>query len=466
MQIPILSGVYSDSKPDLRTAYPRNMVPVPKPSGVSEGYLRPADGIVQFGTAPGIDRGGIEWNGVCYRVMGTKLVSIDSLGTVAILGDVGGAGQVSFDYSFDRICVASGGNLYYYNGTTFTQVTDPDIGTVVDVVWVDGYFMTTDGEFLIVTELNNPLSVNPLKYGSSEADPDPVKALLKVRNEVYALNRHTVEVFDNVGGDLFPFARIEGAQLQRGSVGTHTACIFSDAVAFVGGGRNEAISVWLGANGQSTKLATREIDEILSGYTETQLQSVVVESISVKSHEFLYIHLPNQTIVFDGGASKASQVPIWFVLTSGVSYYGQYRARNFVYCYDKWLVGDPTSAVHGRMDSTVSTHYGQPTAWEFSTDILYNESRGAIIHSLELVSLPGRNAIGTNPQIRTSYSLDGVTWSVEKPISIGTSGSYSKRLVWFQQGAMRNWRIQRFRGGSDANLAVIRLEATIEALNV
>jgi hypothetical protein len=35
--------------------------------------------------------------------------------------------------------------------------------------------------------------VDSFKYGSSEVDPDPVKALLKVRNEVYALNRHTIE---------------------------------------------------------------------------------------------------------------------------------------------------------------------------------------------------------------------------------------------------------------------------------
>ncbi len=85
---------------------------------------------------------------------------------------------------------------------------------------MDGYFLSTDGEFLIVTELNDPTQVNPLKYGSSEADPDPVNAVLKLRNEVYAINRNTIEVFDNAGGDLFPFQRIEGAQIQKGAIGT------------------------------------------------------------------------------------------------------------------------------------------------------------------------------------------------------------------------------------------------------
>src|SRR5574337_841754 len=98
MQVPILNGIYTDGVSDFRTAYPRNMIPVPKQQGVSEGYLRPADGIVELGTGPGIDRGGINWNSACYRVMGTKLVRIAEDGTTTTLGDVGGTGQVTFDY--------------------------------------------------------------------------------------------------------------------------------------------------------------------------------------------------------------------------------------------------------------------------------------------------------------------------------------------------------------------------------
>jgi hypothetical protein len=67
MQIPILNGIYADSTPELRTAYPVNMVPVPKKSGISNGFLRPGDGFVANGTGPGIDRGGIEWNSICYE---------------------------------------------------------------------------------------------------------------------------------------------------------------------------------------------------------------------------------------------------------------------------------------------------------------------------------------------------------------------------------------------------------------
>lgn len=466
MQVPILNGVYTDQSPDFRVAYPRNLMPVPKQSGISAGYLRPADGIVSNGTGPGASRGGINWNGVCYRVMGTKLVSIASDGTTTVLGDVGGSTPVTFDYSFDRLAIASNGNLFYWNGTTLQQVTDTDIGTVLDVSWVDGYFMTTDGTFLVVTELNDPFSVNPLKYGSSEADPDPIKALLKLRNEIYALNRHTIEVFDNVGGENFPFARVEGGQIQRGTLGTHTCCVFLENIAFMGGGRNEAPAVWLGANSQTVKISTSDIDMVLLNYTEAQLAAVVMEARVDKGHQLLYIHLPDQTLVYDGAASQVLGEAVWFTLTTSLFVLGQYRARDLVWCYDKWLVGDPTSTSHGYLSDTVSSHYGNLVGWEFGTLIVYNEGKGAIFHELELVCLTGRAEFGSDPLIWTQYSLDGMTWSMElnTRIKAGTQGERLKRIVWLQQGSMRNWRIQRFRGTSDAQLSIARLEARLEPL--
>lgn len=466
MQIPILNGIYTDSTPELRTSYPVNLVPVPKVSGISNGFLRPGDGIVSNGTGPGIDRGGINWRGELYRVMGTKLVEINSAGTVTVLGDVGGPTNqlVTFDYSFDELAIASGGRLYYWDGSTLTQVTDPDLGVVLDVVWVDGYFMTTDGEFLVVTELSDPTQVNPLKYGSSEVDPDPVVALLKLRNEIYALNRNTIEVFDNVGGELFPFARIDGAQIQKGVIGTQGCCVFIDRIAFLGSARNEAPGIYVGAAAVTEKISTQEIDNLLLEYTEAQLALVKLEARNDKNHEHLYVHLPDRTIVFDASASKALETAVWFTLTTTLAGFAQYRARNMVWVYDKWMVGDPQSTNIGYLVQDTGHHWGQQVRWEFGTLIVYNESNGAIFNEMELVSLTGSVALGENPQISTSYSLDGQTYSQEKFISVGTIGNRKKRLAWFQQGHMRNWRIQRFRGDSDAHVSYVRLEAQIEAL--
>jgi hypothetical protein len=467
--IPIVSGIYTDNGPDIRVSFPVNMMPVPKGSGVSQEYLRPHDGVVELAAgAPGADRGGIEWNGVCYRVMGTKLVTVAAGGAITVLGDVGGTGYVTFDYSFDRLAIASGGNLFYWSSTLgLIQVTDPDLGTVLDVVWVDGYFMTTDGEFLVVTELANPLDVNPLKYGSSEVDPDPVVALLKSRNEVYALNRHTIEVFDNIGGSLFPFQRIDGAQIMRGTIGTFSCCVFGDeGIAFLGSGRNEAPSIYLGANSSSVPLATQDVDLLLQTYTEAQLAGVKLEARFDRAHQLLYVHLPDRTLVYDHTASQALSQRIWFTLTSDVVGFAQYPMRNVVWCYDRWIVGHPSEPRVGYLDRKISTQWGQKARWEFACPIIYNESKGAIFHELELVALPGRVTVGSNPTISTSYSTDGMSWSQDRFIGAGATGDTRKRLVWFQQGNMESIRMQRFRGDSDAHISFLRLEARLEPLNV
>jgi hypothetical protein len=400
--------------------------------------------------------------------MGTKLVEISSNGTVTVLGDVGGPVNtlVTFDYSFDLLAIASGGRLYYWDplASTLTQNTDPDLGVVLDVVWVDGYFMTTDGEFLVVTELSNPLQVNPLKYGSSEVDPDPVVALLKLRNEIYALNRNTIEVFDNIGAEFFPFNRIDGAQIQKGVIGTFACCVYMEQIAFLGSGRNEAPSIYMGAAATAQKISTQEIDELLLNYTEAQLALVKMEARNDKAHQHLYVHLPDRTLVYDGAASQVLGEAVWFTLTTTVVGFSQYRARNLVWAYDNWLVGDPQSSNIGYLVDTIGTHWGQKVRWEFGTLIVYNEGNGALFHELELVSLTGRVALGVEPQISTSYSLDGLSWSQDRFIRAGTIGNTKKRLVWFQQGNMRNWRIQRFRGDSDSHIAFARLEAQIEGL--
>lgn len=466
MQIPILNGIATSEGPDFRTSYPRNMVPVPKQQGISQGYLRPADGIVQLGAGgPGADRGSITWNGACYRIMGNSLVRVDADGTVTALGTIAGNTQCTLDYGFERLSISGGGKLYYSDGATVTQVMDPDLGRVVDQMWVDGYTMTTDGTYVVVTDLNDRMAVNPLKYGSAEADPDRIVGLLKLRNEPYVLGRHTIEVLNNIGGNLFPFERNENAQLQRGVIGTYGAAVFMEQIAFLGSGRGESPAVWLGVNSSTIKVSTREIDTLLQEYTEAELALAIMETKVDKSHQHLYLHLPDQTLVYDGAASQAVEEPVWFTLTSSIVGRGQYRARNLVWCYGKWLCGDPTSSALGELVDTVSTHYGTTVGWEFGTSIIYNESRGAIFHQLELVTLPGRVPLGADPVVWTSYSVDGATWSQEKPCRAGKQGERARRLTWLKQGRMENWRIQRFRGTSDAHLAAVRLEAQLEPLN-
>ena len=465
MQIPIINGIYTNTVSEFRTSYPRNMVPVPKVTGVSQGFLKPAEGITSVASLPGIGRGAMEWKGTLYAVAGGSLVSVASNGTVATLGALPGSNPVVMDYSFDHLGIVTGTDLYLYDGSTLALVTDPDLGTVLDAVWVDGYWMTTDGTNLVVTELDDPFSVDPLRYGSSEANPDAVMRLLKIRNEVYAVNRHTIEVFDNVGGTGFPFQRIEGAQMQKGAVGNRAACVYEEAVAMLGGGVNEQPAVWLGVNGQVEKISTREIDQVLAGHSATTLAAVELRERLFNSHAHLYVTLPDQTLVYDGAASREVGAPVWFSLTTSVNGLGQYRGGYPTHAYGKWWVLDTAGSAVGNLSDTESDHWGVETGWEFGTTVLYNEGRGAIVHELELVAVPGRVTAGDDPTIWMQHSNNGMDWSPERPTKAGKAGETRKRIAWRQVGRMEQMRYHRFRGAGSCRVAIARLEAQMEGLN-
>ncbi len=454
--IPILSGITADGA-DFRTSFPVNLVPVPKATGISEGYLRPAEGIQFLADGGGVNRGGYRWRDVHYRVMGTKLISVDRDGVIVEIGTIDGTNWCSFDESFDYLAINGGSKLYLYNGTTLQRVTDGDLGPSRDVVWVNGYFVSTDGEFLVSSDINNPFSFNPLRYASSEISPDPVVALKRLRSEIYAVNRYTIEVFSALSdpGLGFPFARVEGAQIMKGAVGARAVCEFMDTLAFVGSGDNQPSAVWMATAGSTQKISTRDIDDVLRQYGTGTLSSIVVESRQDRGHEFFYIHLPDQTLVFDGAGSQAAGQPIWFVLRSDVGY----RARGFVWAYNQWNVADPFGTSIGVLRDGIGSHYGGEVQWRFDTPIVYSEGKSVSVDELELVALTGNVSLTDDPLISTSYSLDGATWSQPRYIRAGKRGERAKRLVWDRQGMFRNWRVQRFEGDSRAHLAFARIEA-------
>lgn len=466
-QISLLSGVTTDANAEFRTSLPVNLIPVPKDTGISKGALRVAPGLTQFCIGSGIDRGGIVnlGNGTLYRVMGTKFVRIGADASVFQIGDVGGAAPVSMDYSFDWICVISNGNAFLCSDATVLQITDPDLGTPIDVVWMDGYFVFTDGSFIYVNDLADPFSIDPLKYGSSEIDPDKVVGLLKHRNELYVLNRTTIEVFDNIGSTGFPFTRVPGGLIQKGCVGTRAKCLFADSFAWVGSGRGEPCSIYLAAGGAALKLATREVETRLAAYSEAQLATCIVEAKADRMHQHLIVHLPNETLVYDATASIIAGEPVWFFLSTSSTGIAPYRGCFFTFAYGKWLVGDTADARLGYVDESVVTQYGAAVGWQFDTMFLYNEGRGAIVHSMELVGTTGRAIGADDPLVYHSYTLDGENWTAERTARMGMNGQTAQRVVFFDAGTMQNFRGDRFRGLSSARATWARLEADLEPLN-
>lgn len=495
MQINIAQGIYTSNSPDILAALPVNMRLVPQPNEVSgpAGNLRPTDGVIHLGQAVNaISRGVIRPTGYSQdgviRVVGDRLFRygdsitslVDSSGNNIVIEQHADDPEkpARLDYGFDLISIASNNKLYLYNykgghvgntGEVFVEVTDPDLGVVKDAIFIDGYYMTTDGEFLVVSDIDDPTSFSPFKYGSSEIDPDEVVALHKIRNEVYAINKNTIEVFQNVGGTGFPFRRVEGAQIMKGAIGRDACCVYRDSIAFLGGYRNESPSIYLGVNGSAVKISTKTIDTMLLDYTEEQLSKVRFETKAGKSLDELLVHLPDKTLVFDANVgAEIGGGYTWHILSSAETGIGKYNYRDIWYYNNKWVVCEHLNGRSCEYSDKISTQGRSIIPWEFSTGFIYNGGNGAIVHELELVAITGRNGqeftSQDEPTITTSYSVDGQVWSQDRRIGTGKTGDRNKRLVWRQQGMLRNFRIQRFRGDSKAFINVLRLEAQLEPM--
>lgn len=463
MQIPIYEGIYVDPVNDFRTSYPINLIPTAKKTGFSDGYLRTPEGASIFGATPGRDRGGINWNGALYRACGSKLVSINAAGVSTTLGDIGDNGKDAvFSYSFDRLGIASNGILWYYQTSTglLTSVVDPDIGIVNYVLWIDGYFAVTDGTTIAVTDLADPYAVNPLKYGSAEESPDAINSLIHISGQLVAVGGLTCEFFQNIGGTLFPFQRLPNALIERGSCGTYATALYNQTFAFVGQGINEASSVYMAGPGSTAKIATREIDILLSEVAD--LSGITVESRVDKAMQLLYVHLPTKTLVYDIAATATLGIPIWFILNSGNDGALPYRCRHFVHIYSKWICGDLQANQTGQLITNLTSQFGVKVPWQFDTTFGFNQGFGTIFHGVELHHKPG--VAGGTAVVWHQWSDDGQVFSALRQAMPTTQGQTLVRATWFGCGLMRDSRVLRFRGVNDTPDSFAALTANVEAL--
>jgi hypothetical protein len=395
------------------------------------------------------------WNDALYRVMGTKLVRIDPTGAVTELGDVGGTGPCTLDYGFDRLAIRSGTSLYYWDGVALSQVTDVYLGPVLDMLWADGYYVTTDGVSIIVTELLDATKVDPLKYGSAEADPDMVTGLLKFREEIYALGRHTVQVFQNAGTTGFPFQVQRGATIPYGCVSASAKCIFAESFAFVGSARGEALRVYVAGQGTAIAISDKAIDEALASEADTG--GIVLEARTYGGERRLLMHLPSGvSYCYFFEASRKGGRPVWIEVSG--------RVRNAVEWRGKFWCGDRDSAAIGTLDETEAAQFGAAVDWQFDTAFFYNKANRGIVTQVTLSGLPGRAAFGDQTVAFLSFTADGETYSNEKRVLMAKRGARMQNPVWYPRRLMNDYLGMRFRGVGLSVAGFASLEVEAEAL--
>jgi hypothetical protein len=463
-QIPIIKGDKVGVETDYRDALPVNMYAIKRDILGAPGYMKNYPGLTQIGGGNGIDRGA-NYNERFvdqYRVSGNKLISVDLSGGTIDLGSIPGTKQAAMPYSFNTQAVIADGGMFLYSPTSgFAQITDTDLGQPIDGVWVDGYYFLTDGEFLYHTDINDESSIDPLKFATAEFMPDPSLGLAKTQdNKVMVFGRYSLEYFVDIASENFAFQRVETRAQKIGIVATHAKCEIGGSFYITGGRKNDAVSVHIIGIGSSEKISTREIDKVISKYTEPELADMRMEGRTENGTVFILVHLPGETLCFNTSIAKSfGKDSAWCILKTDVSGDNTYRAINGVFDARSvdWVYGDKINGTIGKLDETVSTHYDSIVEWELYTPFIRFEKFS--LDQIELETIPGHTATD-DATVAFSVTTDGLFYGKEWWAMYGAVQDYNQRFIKRRCGYISDWVGFKFRGASRSRMAFSGLQVT------
>ena len=451
--ITLIKGDRVGRNTDYRDALPVNMFAIKKQFLGASGYMLQFQGLTKLADGVGIDRGGY-WNDIQqdhFRVSGEQLVSVGAGGSVTQLGEISGTDTASLTHSFQSQGVVADGRFWrYVEGSGLSEVTDSDLGNPIDVIYVDGYYFFTDGEFLYHTDIGDETSIDPLKFSTAAFQPDKTYGLLLTEdNKVVVIGRYTIEYFVNDASEDFAFTRVPSRAQKIGMIGTHCKAESAGKFYIIGGRKEEAVSIHAVSVGQSVSIATREIDKILGEYEEEDLRDSVLETYQEDGYKFLVVHLPDHTLLYNETIGDPQFA--WSVLKTDILGTDPWRAIHGV--FDPrigWVFGDRLNGNIGLLDASEATHYGQIAQWELYTPFLKLEAQS--VDEFEVETIPGFNG-SNDASVFISTTYNGVVWSQEWAELYGIKGDYDKRFIIRRLGYVDDWVGFRLRGATRSRMA-------------
>jgi len=476
-QIPIAGGYYESESAPLSAQRCINWIPVvPQIDGaLNNRALIGSPGLVAFSTLEVGNRGGHVMDGVPYFVNGSTLYSVASTGVATSRGTIQAGGRVSMaDNGQYLVIVVPGGPSYVYDNSaaTLTVISDTDFRAASSVAFKDGYFVFSafDGSVFFISALNDPLTYNALDFGAAEISPDDIVSVHVNHNELFVIGETTTELFQNIGGADFPFQRISGANIQKGSHARFGVVEYDNTFLFIGGGLNERTAIWrVSGSSSAVKISTAAIDQAIQEFTADEISGAFAWTYSERGSFFAGFTFegasPSKTFVYDVTSSALSGKPVWHERQSGVVD-GRWRVNSIVRAYGKLLVGDMSTATIGEIDRDTFTEYGEAIMRQRSSQPFFAEGLPVFSGELALTMESGvglNTGQGSDPQIRLDWSDDGGrTFSSEFFRSYGGVGKYEVVPTWRRLGRFPQQRVLRFTTTEPVKSNLLRLDGTVE----
>lgn len=330
--------------------------------GKVERYLRQAEGLSPFAEILDADTSELFYqDGRAFACCGTTFAEVFANGTTLVRGTIayngtkatmvsnGGTGSGAGPSVGHQIGICSAGLVYIYDSDShvFTQVDF--LGVVIAMLeYIDGYMLALalNSRRVFYSSLFNGLTWD-FGFGYIERSwgADNINFIKRSGRQIWLVGTKTTEVWADTGNASNPFAPIQGAFLDIGSI-----------AAFAGQRDGETIS-WLNQDERGGGLVVRA-----SGYQPQQIstyplaimvqQALTVGTLSlceafvhqIEGHRFYWLHVDNidTTPVFDFIEQEWHERAMW---NTADAVFEPHIARCHTYAFERHLVGVEDSGI-------------------------------------------------------------------------------------------------------------------------
>lgn len=460
-QIPIIKGDRAGEATEWRDNLLQNMYGVPRAIQGAQAYIKSFYGLAEVAVGEGVDRGAT-WNerfNTHYRVSGSQLITVGVTGDINNLGHIAGITRASLPYSFNTQGIVSGGRFYLHNqeNNILTEVLSPNLGEPIDGVWIDGYYVLTDGEYIYNTNIADETQIDPLAYATPEISPDPTLGLGRTQdNKLIVFGRYSTEYFQNIASEDFPFTRLTNRALKTGIVGTHCKVEMLGTWFILGGRKDESPTIQTLSIKGVDSIASREINKILSTYNEQQLATAVLESFEDDGTQFLLARLPSHTLLFNYTyAQKFGVDDAWSILTVNARFNEYMPIANGIFDprVSRWVFGESDNNRIGILENTTCLYFGEEIEQIFYTPFIPIET--ASVDEIEIDTIAGMGSEKTTVFVATSY--DAAHFGKEYTMLYGDTGTHNQRFIRHGFGYVRKSISFKFRAVTPSRLAFSKL---------
>lgn len=404
-----------------------NMYVQASPNGPSKDVRLPRPGLLQgYEVGSGPIRGLYQQEGVfggdVFAVSGVEVYRSSTL-----LGTVADGDFVQFAASSEELVITSGGNAYIYDGSTLTEITDPDLPSAAGVVTSAGRFVytTVDSDVFYYSEINDAGNIDGLAFATAEGSPDPNIGITVLIDEIFFLGASSVEMWFPTGDADAPYQRTLNRRFERGCAAQGSVVKMDNTVVWLGNDR-----IVYRAGNVPERISTHGVEQALQNCGA--IEDCTAWEASFDGHTFYALNIPEQaTFVYDAATQQ------WAEWQS----YGRetFRIRTGINVNGAAYLGDDDSGDVWTFDRNKYEDGDDPLT-RLASAFAPMPGGTAPCFSVMVQCVRGvGNSAAPNPKVSMRYSDDGGRlWSSWTDRTLGRSGRYGDKAVWWRQGIMRS----------------------------